>query len=214
MQPKVIFLDAVGTLFGVRGSVGEIYGAIAHRYGVTVEATTLDQAFFRAFRAAPPMAFPEVNPAAIPAEEYAWWRVIAQQTFNSAGLLDRFSNFDAYFAELYNHFATASPWFVYDDTLDALNRWQQRGIQLGVISNFDSRLYPVLEALDLSAYFETITISTEVGAAKPSPLIFAAALEKHACPAVAAWHVGDSQTEDYEGARAAGLRGIWLQRTP
>jgi putative hydrolase of the HAD superfamily len=28
-NPKVILLDAVGTLFGVRGSVGQIYSAIS-----------------------------------------------------------------------------------------------------------------------------------------------------------------------------------------
>lgn len=212
MQPQVIFLDAVGTLFGVRGSVGDIYAQLAQGHGVAADPATLDQAFFRAFRAATPMAFPHSDPAIVPAEEYAWWRVIAQQTFNSAGVLDHFADFDAYFADLYNHFATAEPWFLYPDTLASLQRWQKQGRQLGVISNFDSRLYAVLDALDLTAYFQSITISTEVGAAKPDPSIFAVALEKHGCFPEDAVHVGDSQREDFEGAKAAGLQAVWLQR--
>ncbi|PSB67498.1 hydrolase, partial [filamentous cyanobacterium CCP1] len=35
---------------------------------------------------------------------------------------------------------------------------------------------------------------------------------KHQCPAHAAWHIGDSFREDYQGAKAAGLRAIWLKR--
>lgn len=35
-KPKVIFLDAVGTLFGVKGSVGTVYSQIAQDFGVEV----------------------------------------------------------------------------------------------------------------------------------------------------------------------------------
>lgn len=84
---------------------------------------------------------------------------------------------------------------------------------MGVLSNFDSRLYSVLDALDLRQFFTSITISTEVGAAKPDPLIFATALNKHKCPAKLAWHIGDSLKEDYQGAKAAGLKAILLQRS-
>ena len=42
VQPKVIFLDAVGTLFGVKGSVGEVYREIAADFGVDVAASVLD----------------------------------------------------------------------------------------------------------------------------------------------------------------------------
>ena len=44
-QPKVIFLDAVGTLFGIKGSVGEVYGQIAQKFGVEVSLEELDRAF-------------------------------------------------------------------------------------------------------------------------------------------------------------------------
>ncbi|WOD38331.1 HAD family hydrolase [Nodosilinea sp. E11] len=211
-QPKVIFLDAVGTLFGVAGSVGEIYADLAQHYGVIADPTTLNQAFFRTFKAAPEMAFPGSDPATVPEQEYLWWRVLAQQTFSSAGVLDRFVDFDSFFADLYAHFATATPWVLYPDVPPALERWRRRGIALGVISNFDTRLYAVLEALDLINYFSSITISSEAGAAKPDPLIFATALQKHGCEASQAWHVGDSKADDFEGAKAAGLQGILVKR--
>jgi putative hydrolase of the HAD superfamily len=212
-QPKVIFLDAVGTLFGVRGSVGEVYSAIAQQSGVQVPAEILNEAFFQAFSSAQPPVFPGTDAEEIPQCEFEWWRVIALRTFQQAGVLDQFADFTDFFDELYNHFATAEPWFIYPDVLPALEAWRRIGIQLGVLSNFDSRLHLVLKALELDQFFTSVTISTEVGVAKPDPEIFAAALQKHYCESQDAWHIGDSFTQDYQGAKAAGLRAILLERT-
>lgn len=211
-QPKVILLDAVGTLFGIRGSVGEVYGELAHRLGVEVDVEALDVAFGDCFKAAPPCAFPGIDSLDLPSYEYEWWRSIATQTFQRVGAIDLFPDFEEFFAELYHYFATAKPWIVYADVLPALRSWQQQGIELGIVSNFDTRLYPVLEQLQLTPFFTSITISSEVGAAKPEPAIFAVALEKHNCEPTAAWHIGDSTLEDYQGAKASGLRGIWIDR--
>lgn len=211
-QPKVIFLDAVGTLFGVRGSVGEAYSAIANRFGVKASAMALNDAFFQAFSTAEPLIFPETDPEEIPQCEFEWWRLIALRTFQHVGVLNQFKDFTDFFDQLYNYFATAQPWFIYPDVLPALSTWQRAGIQLGIVSNFDSRIDLVLKALKLDEFFGSVTISTQVGAAKPEPKIFAAALEKHRCHPQEAWHIGDSLKEDYHGAKAAGLRAILLDR--
>ncbi|MGF1520840.1 MAG: HAD-IA family hydrolase [Leptolyngbyaceae cyanobacterium] len=210
--PKVIFVDAVGTLFGVTGSVGKVYAEMARQFGVTADAEALNQAFFQHFKAAEPIAFPEIDQTQVPAQEYAWWKAIAEKTFRTVKQLEQFEDFEAFFAELYAYFAGADPWYVYSDTFQSLERWRALGIELGVISNFDSRIYTVLDSLVMADFFTSVTISTEVGAAKPNPLIFATALKKHNCSASDAWHVGDSYAEDYEGAQAAGIRGIWLRR--
>ncbi|NJK28366.1 MAG: HAD family hydrolase [Coleofasciculaceae cyanobacterium SM2_3_26] len=213
MKPKVIFLDAVGTLFGIRGSVGELYGNIARQFGVEVSTPVLNHAFVKSFQATPPLAFPDAAPDRIQALEYEWWNEVAQQTFQRAGVLEQFKSFRRFFTHLYDYFATAEPWIVYEDTAEFLEELQKMDVDLGVLSNFDSRIYQVLETLKLADFFQTVTISSEVGAAKPDPKIFAAALAKHRCEPSQAWHVGDSFREDYEGARAAGLRGIWLRRS-
>jgi putative hydrolase of the HAD superfamily len=210
--PKVIFLDAVGTLFGVRDSVGHIYQAIARKYGIEAPADALNKAFFQAFKAAPAMAFPGLDPAAVPPQEFEWWQAIARQTFQTVGVFEQFEQFDRFFDHLYAHFATADPWFVYPDVLPMLNYWRDRQVDLAVLSNFDSRIHAVLPQLGLADYFTSVTISTEVGAAKPDAQIFQIALDKHQCSPEAAWHVGDSYQQDYQGAQAAGLRGIWLRR--
>ncbi|MBR8833035.1 MAG: HAD family hydrolase [Stigonema ocellatum SAG 48.90 = DSM 106950] len=212
-RPKVIFLDAVGTLFGVKGSVGEVYSQIAQEFGVEISAETLNKTFIQSFKAAPPPIFPDVDPQDIPQREFDWWLRIALNTFEQAGVLQQFSDFSIFFSEVYIHFGTAEPWFVYPDVQPALINWRRMGIELGLLSNFDSRIYSVLQSLELRDFFESVTISTQAGAAKPDPKIFAVALEKHNCPPETAWHIGDSIKEDYQGAKAAGLRGIWINRS-
>jgi putative hydrolase of the HAD superfamily len=211
-RPKVIFLDAVGTLIGVKGSVGEVYRQIAQEFGVEVSANILNTKFIQSFKAAPPPIFPDADNQDIPQHEFDWWQKIALNTFESAGVIKQFSDFSAFFSELYIHFGTAEPWFVYPDVLPALVNWRRLGIELGVVSNFDSRIYSVLQSLGLRDFFTSITISTEVRAAKPDPQIFTVALGKHDSQPEAAWHIGDSVTDDYQGAKAAGLRGIWINR--
>ena len=209
---QVIFLDAAGTLFDVRGSVGEVYGKFARSWGITVSNEDLNTAFFQSFASASPMAFPGRELAKIPQLEFEWWQAVAAKAFQVAGVFNQFSDFPTFFVELYAHFATAEPWFVYPDVLPALNKWQQQGIELAVVSNFDSRIYAVLKALNLAEYFTSVTISTEVGAAKPDSQIFTAALQKHNSIAEDVWHIGDSFKADYCGAKAAGLKAIWLNR--
>ncbi len=210
--PKVIYLDAFGTLFGVRGSVGEIYSSLARKVGVSTNAQAVNRAFYQSFAAAERMAFPGVEPSAIPALEYRWWMALVSETFERVGALEKFADFDQFYGNLYDYFETPAPWQVYPDTLPSLARWQSMGIELGVISNFDSRLHRVLNVLGLSAYFQTVTLSTEVGAAKPDAKIFQIALAKHNCAANQAWHIGDSEAEDYAGAKTLGMRAILIAR--
>ena len=210
--PKVIFLDAMGTLFGLKKSVGEIYQQVASEYGVEIDAQRLNNAFINSFKAAPPLAFLEPKLTSLSQLEFMWWRNVVQTTFERVEAVDKFSNFADFFQEIYSYFATEKPWYVYPDVVPCLHNWQQQGVELGVISNFDSRLNQVLKALDLEQFFTSITISSVAGFAKPDQNIFEIALKKHGFMAQQAWHIGDNQNEDYQGATAAGIKAFWLNR--
>jgi putative hydrolase of the HAD superfamily len=209
----VIFLDAVGTIIGVKDGVGEIYSEFAHKFGVKCDPAQVNAAFYQEFKVADPCVFLGIPSTEIPAQEYQWWRTINQRTFSRLGKIQDFSDFEGFFADLYAYFATAAAWEVYPDTLAALDRWQRQGYKLGIISNFDTRLYQVLDALDLRKYFSSVTISTETGAAKPATAIFQQALAQHNCPAHQAWHIGDSEPQDYQGALSVGMTAWLLQRS-
>ncbi|MFN3362276.1 MAG: HAD-IA family hydrolase, partial [Pseudanabaenaceae cyanobacterium] len=161
---------------------------------------------------APPMAFPGCDPALLADREYEWWYQLAIQTFEEAGYYGEFRDFAAFFRRLYAFFGGPDPWVVYPETREVLTELQRRGYRLAMISNFDSRLFPVLQALQLSSFWEQVIISSQAGAAKPDRQIFQVALDRLGIGGEQALHVGDSEREDYAGAVAAGLRGFWLQR--
>jgi putative hydrolase of the HAD superfamily len=207
--PRVIFFDAADTLFHVKGSVGEVYCNLARKYGVTSDRDTIQQAFAKAFDAAPPPVFATQDPQEIKACERLWWFDVVHHVFYRAGM---FEGFDEYFEEVFAYFSRPDAWELYEDTVSTLSVLGAREIEVGIVSNFDSRLYEILIGLGIDRFFESVTISSFAGAAKPSPKIFQRALQKHGVTAEEALHVGNSLRDDVRGAAAAGLEGVLLDR--
>ena len=208
----MIFFDAAGTLFHVRGSVEEVYLAYAEKYGVkptTESREAVKAAFRRALREAPPPVFQVTEPCELKRCERLWWFDVVHNVFYRVGM---FEGFDAYFEEIFQAFDGPAHWMLYPETLGVLKDLKGRGFELGIVSNFDSRLFTVLRGLGLADLFDTVTISSLARAAKPAAQIFRCALEKHAADPEEAVHVGDSVRDDLEGARSAGLTAVLLDR--
>jgi putative hydrolase of the HAD superfamily len=207
---RVIFFDAGGTLIETRASVGEIYSRVAREFGFEADPQVLQENFESSFRRQPSLAFPAGTPDGTLSElEKGWWRDLAREVFEGLG---PFPQFERFFDEIFERFRGREFWRVYDDATPALAELKRRGLRLGVISNFDSRLCEVLKACGLDRFFDSIHVSSRAGAAKPDPAIFRAALNYHSIEAGQAWHIGDSLREDVEGAMAAGIKAILLDR--
>jgi putative hydrolase of the HAD superfamily len=206
-QVKIVFFDAGGTLIEPRDSVGEIYSRVAREFGFEGDPRILQQNFARY---QPPLAFPASTPEAALSElEKSWWRNFVKEVFAGLG---SFPRFDEFFDEIFERFRSRELWRVYDDVAPTLTELKRCGLRLGVISNFDSRLYDVLRACELDHFFDSVHVSSRAGAVKPDRAIFQAALSYHAVDAREAWHIGDSLREDFEGAVAAGLNTVLLDR--
>ena len=85
---------------------------------------------------------------------------------------------------------------------------------MGIVSNWDSRLFHICEGLQLNQYFDFILASAVFGASKPSPKIFEEALKRSGVEAQDAVHIGDSFKDDIQGAHGAGLSAILIDRHP
>ena len=70
-----------------------------------------------------------------------------------------------------------------------------------------------LRRLGLDALVDELVTSEEVGWSKPAAEIFRAALSRARCAVDQAVMLGDAWHTDVEGARAIGLRAVWLNRT-
>lgn len=104
-------------------------------------------------------------------------------------------------------------WFsVYADVLSTLQILQQT-CSLGIISNAWPYLEGLLSLLGLTQYFDSLTISAQVGLIKPNPAIFQLALRSHQIAAHEAIFV-DDMPENVVAAGNMGLRSLWLVRVP
>jgi putative hydrolase of the HAD superfamily len=83
--------------------------------------------------------------------------------------------------------------------------------RIGVVSNFYGNLQAVLEETGLAPSVGAAVDSTIVGCKKPDPRIFQAALDALGATAEEAVFVGDSLPRDMAGARAMGMRHVWLR---
>ncbi|MBI4659633.1 MAG: HAD-IA family hydrolase [Verrucomicrobia bacterium] len=196
---RAVTFDVGGTLIDPWPSVGHVYAEVAAQHGLRdLEPETLTRRFAEAWRAKSDFDYSR-----------AAWSEIVARTFRTPGQpLTEVS----FFGDLYERFAQPGGWRIYDDVLPALHQLRARNIRLGVVSNWDERLRPLLGKLKLQDLFEVIVVSGEVGLHKPHPAVFRSALEQLGWPGHAVLHVGDRVIEDVQGAEQAGLRAVRLNR--
>lgn len=94
-----------------------------------------------------------------------------------------------------------------------LSALKARGLRTAVVTNnLVSEQRDKLARCGLAADVDALVTSEEVGAQKPDPRIFQVALDRLEVSPEEAVMVGDAWATDIEGARAAGVRPIWLNR--
>jgi putative hydrolase of the HAD superfamily len=142
--------------------------------------------------------------------EPEFWRAFLDRV---RGRLDGGTISPGAFGRLARHFRDPASWAVYEDVEGTLDRLEERGLFLAVVSNWDSYLPALLEGLGLLGRFRTVAVSALEETGKPDPEIFRRACSRLGVLPAEALHVGDSLAEDYEGARGAGLSALLLDRS-
>lgn len=196
---RAVTFDVGGTLIEPWPSVGHIYAEVAAHHGWTgMSVEALDRQFAAAWRELKDFHHTRTE-----------WADLVDAAFSGMIAIRPSRTF---FPELYARFSEPDAWQVFNDVVPTLDALASRGVKLGVISNWDERLRPLLRRLKLHDYFEAVVVSCDVGFAKPSAVIFEQAAEKLGLPPAAVLHVGDSAEMDLRGARAAGMQAVGLRR--
>ncbi len=208
-KSRVIFIDAAGTLIKVRDPVGDTYARAAATHGLQIDPDMLDSAFRSAWRSLPP---PQHEGTPSPDDDKGWWRELVGRCFEMA-LGDPLpeGRLQPLFEDLYASFAAPEAWQVFPDVVPALELLRSH-FRLFVLSNFDRRLHSILAGHQLTPYFDKIIISSEIGASKPHPVLFATAARVAQCEPDKCIHVGDDLECDFRGAQAAGFQAFHLDR--
>lgn len=100
----------------------------------------------------------------------------------------------------------------FDETLSVLNRLNEDGYRLAVISNWDVTLFPILDAHKLTPFFEYVAASLCEGVEKPDSRLFEIVLNELGVRPEDCLHVGDDPIDDLQGASNAGIHGVLLNR--
>jgi len=220
-RPELITLDCFGTLIFPSQSIGRWYREALNERCDTHIRLPRPALFTAAFNKAYKDQCAE-HPcfgATSGMSSRDWWYRVVDDTYRSTGELSNAidaselielipGTFDLLFDEV---FATKKGWLLKDDalyTLRKLKEWRDMGggPKLGVISNFDERLTPLLDALGLAEYFDEgmILDSYSTGSEKPAAAMFNLAAQKVGADPSKCYHVGDSVTTDVAGAVGAG----------
>ncbi len=201
---RAVFFDAVGTLLFPDPPAPVIYAETARRHGLAVSAADVRDRFIVAYRA---------EEAADAATDWATgedrerdrWRRIVTDTL--AGVADP----EACYRHLFEHFAKPDAWRVAPDAAAVLAGLRRNGLLLGLGSNSDERLWPVLAGFpELAPVRDRVLVSAAVGVRKPGAGFFREVARVAGCAASEVLFVGDDIGNDYEGATAAGMPALLL----
>jgi putative hydrolase of the HAD superfamily len=204
---RAVFFDAGATLIRPDPPVEQVYAREFSHGEVRFSFEDLSRALTRAWE--------EVH-AEKSADRYGGVRGEPEfwKTFLSRvrGHLDGGEVSPEIFGRLSAHFGNPASWRIYEDVPDTLRELEEAGYALAVVSNWDSQLPSLLEGLGLAGRFRVVSVSAIEETGKPEAEIFRRTCAKLGVAAVETIHVGDSLIEDYEGARAAGLSALLLDR--
>ncbi|KAK4761424.1 hypothetical protein SAY87_029308 [Trapa incisa] len=147
---KALLVDAAGTLFVPSQPMAQIYRQIGEKYGVRYSEDEILHRYRRAYQQ--PWGRSRLRYVK---DGRPFWQFIVSC---STGCSDY-----QYFEEVYNYFATEKAWHLCDpDAEKVFKALKEAGVKLAVVSNFDTRLRPVLRALKCDHWFDALAVSAEV----------------------------------------------------
>jgi putative hydrolase of the HAD superfamily len=148
------------------------------------------------------------------------WRARGEFDYSRSGWMDLVRHSfrgmaevsETLFTALYDSFSTHDAWRVFEDVAPCFEILRKNNLRMAVISNWDDRLRTTLRSVGLHDHFEVITVSGEHGVNKPGRAIFETTAQALGLKGSEILHVGDSEREDFWGARNAGFHAALVDR--
>ena len=208
---RIISFDAGFTLIYPEPPVGEVYAAIASRFGYSLNPREVHSRFETAWEAKS-RSDAQGKIGAFADEElvYRWWKDIFLASLGGSVAP---GDGDKMFPLCFNEYAGGGYWRLYPGVMQTLTALGSLGFRLVVLSNWDRRLLQTLKEVQLDPFFEKIYISTLIGYAKPDPGAFQYVVKDLKISPREILHIGDSLEEDILGAQRAGIQPVYLHRT-
>jgi putative hydrolase of the HAD superfamily len=198
---QAVVFDAVGTVIHPQPPAPIVYAEAGLRFGSRRNANEILPRFIAAFGREEAIDHANGLRTSEVREMDRWRHIVAE-------VLDDIPDQDGCFRELFEHFSRPDAWRCDADAAATMESLARRGYALGMASNYDRRLRSVVAGLPALAPLQCLIISSEVGWRKPARQFFLALSQALNLPAQSILYVGDDLANDYEGARATGLRSV------
>jgi putative hydrolase of the HAD superfamily len=206
---KAVFFDLYHTLIGYDPPREESVANTLERMGVSVSAKSLrrplvtaDEFFYRETAKKPLKERSEE-------ETMSLWASYQTVVLKEAGISSTTELIKNILADMKK---AKYELVLFEDVLPALNALAARKLALGLISNADRDISPLLEKLGVLPLLKVRLTSQEAGVSKPHPDIFRLGAKRMGIAPDEALYVGDQWMVDVQGARGAGMRALLLDR--
>lgn len=204
LRPRAVLLDFGGTLVRPLADMGPIYHEAAARTGVDVHWDRFLKEVRRSWDELWPTA------AHLVGKRPSLLDLVHRRALERVGATGPVAKMVRDVRDLAVNPRQHPPFVESDEVLRAL---LGRGYSVHLLSNNTDWLPQIVQGLGWAGRFATVTYSQEVGAEKPDRRLFELALQRAECLPSEAVHVGDLWVADYQGARAAGIPSLWLNRS-
>jgi len=198
---KAVFFDWMNTLAHPEPDRHENIYQVAQELGVELPPQKLMKGVYKAESQVPEGAPPRWREGKDEAPFIGWWEVLLAEVgvkLSKEVMLE--------ITRRLSQRARSLPWVLYDDVLPTVKILKQRGLILGLITNL------FMGGVGLESYLDFVVTAKEVGADKPEPPIFLAALERAGVNASEALYIGDQYQTDILGARGVGITPVLIDR--
>ncbi|HKD36659.1 MAG TPA: HAD-IA family hydrolase [Pirellulales bacterium] len=210
MRVRAVLFDAVGTLIFPDPPVVAAYAAAAERFGVHLDEVEITTRFREAFAEREEVDRRNGYRTGPTWERYRWLRIV-NGVFCDAAPPETCNQI---FGELFLHFARPASWRVDPVAAPCWQALADRGLIVGVASNFDDRLTGIARQLPPLDRAARLYISAQIGYRKPAAEFFRAIERDLGIEAAELLSIGDDLENDYRGANSAGWRAILIDSSP
>lgn len=204
---RCVLFDAVGTLIYPDPPVAVAYGSVGRKHGSPLSDAQIEERFRHAFCQQEELDSKSHGFSTDESRERVRWQTIVAEVFNDL------PDTSAVFSELWRHFSEPGNWRLFDDVAQVWQALIERGMMLGVASNFDRRLRRVCAGLPPLDRCDRIFVSSELTARKPAKSFFRQIEQGLSMTPHQIVLVGDDWTNDYLAAREAGWESVFLDRS-
>lgn len=206
---KAVLFDVGGTLIYPYPSVGELYAQGANEFGIELNADEAKKRFFAGWVKAKSQWKKPIKYGRTENEAKEFWFEVVKASFD--GIISN-GKIAELFEHLYYLFAKDNIWRCYPEVINTIKKLKGEGYTLGILSNWDTRLAPILKALGISELMDHVFISCDIGYEKPDSRAFSHALSNMKLSNQELLYVGNDYEEDYLPSKELGISTVLIKR--